>query len=70
MHSNPSSPRNRLMYYLTKEDSCVPGVLVNRYLKIDQEKIEIDSALDLADEEVPVHPKKRGDIRIALLLLL
>ena len=58
-HTNPTSLRNRLMFYLTKDESSVPWLLVKRYLKIDQEKIEIDSALDIHDEEVPLRPKKK-----------
>ena len=47
------------MYYLTKEDSFVPGLLLKRYLQIDQDKIDIDSELTLPVEEIPMHPRKK-----------
>ena len=46
-HTTPTSPRNRLMYYLTMEDSFVPSLLVKRYLMIDQDEIKIDSDLTI-----------------------
>ena len=48
-----------LMHHLTKEDSFVPGLLLKQYLQIDQDKIEIDDALDIQPDEVPIHPRKK-----------
>ena len=39
--SNPTSPRNRLMYYLSLDESSVPHTLVWRYLKVDSKEIRI-----------------------------
>ena len=47
------------MYYLATEDSFVPGLLLKRYLQIDQDKIDIDSELNLKDEEIPMCPRKK-----------
>ena len=58
-HSAPTSPRNRLMYYLTKNDSFVLGLLLKRYLQMDQDKIDIYSELSLPVEEIPIHPRKK-----------
>ena len=46
-HTTPTSPRNRLMYYLTMEDSFVPSLLLKRYLMIDRHEIKIDSDLTI-----------------------
>ena len=47
-HNIPTSPCNRLMYYITKESSSAPALLVKRYLSLDQKttnsEIEMDSA--------------------------
>ena len=58
-HTTPTSPRNRLMYYLTMEDSFVPSLLVKRYLMIDQDEIKIDSDLTIETEEIPARPRKK-----------
>ena len=59
LHSALTSPRNLLMYYIMKEDSFVPGLLLKRYLQIAQDKIDIDSELNLPDEEIPTHLRKK-----------
>ena len=39
--SNPTSPRNRLMYYLSLDESSVPETLIWHYLKVDSKEIRI-----------------------------
>ena len=55
--SNPTSPRNRLMYYLSLDESSVPDTLVRRYLKVDS-KIRILTPYSI-QEDVPEDVPKR-----------
>ena len=41
-HNIPTSPQNCLMYYITKESSSAPALLVRRYLSLDQKTIKIE----------------------------
>ena len=59
-HTNPTSPRNRLMYYLTMDESFVPSLLVRRYLQVDKQDIEITAELDTPAEDLPPpRPRKK-----------
>ena len=58
-HSIPSSPRNRLMYYLLLEESFVPDLLVKRYLKLDNQSAGADIEVDIPDPPPPRPRKKR-----------
>ena len=46
--SNPTSPRNRLMYYLSLDESSVPDTLVWRYLKVDSKEIIISTPYSIS----------------------
>ena len=58
-HNIPSSPRNRLMYYLLLEESFVPDPLVKRYLKLDNQFTGVDIEVDIPDPPPPRPRKKR-----------
>ena len=56
-HNIPTSPRNCLMYYITKESSSAPALLVRRYLSLDQKTTKIE--MELVQQEPIIHRKKR-----------
>ena len=57
-HSNPTSPRNRLMWYITQDESFAPQLLVRRYLQLDQKQGDIYS-FNLDNNEFPEPPRPR-----------
>ena len=64
--SNPTSPRNRLMYYLSLDESSVPDTLVRRYLKVDSKEIRILTPYSIEEdvpEDVPKRPRKKRKLQ-------
>ena len=56
-HNIPTSPQNCLMYYITKESSSAPALLVRRYLSLDQKTTEIE--MEEVQQEPIIRRKKR-----------
>ena len=64
--SNPTSPRNRLMYYLSLDESSVPETLVWHYLKVDSKEIRISTPYSIQEhmpEDVPKRPRKKRKLQ-------
>ena len=64
--TNPTSPRHRLMYYLSLDESSVPDALVWRYLKVDTKEIRILTPYNIQEdvpEDAPKRPRKKGNYR-------
>ena len=58
-HNIPTSPRNRLMYYITKESSSAPALLVKWYLSLDQKSTNSEIEMDEVQQEPIICRKKR-----------
>ena len=60
-HTNPTSPRNRLMWYITLEDSFVPSLLAKYYLSKDMENQDqdLDPGINIEEATQPRPRKKR-----------
>ena len=58
-HNIPTSPRNRLMYYLNMEASSAPALLVKRYLAVDNKELQSEMTAEDVEPEEPVIRKKR-----------
>ena len=64
--SNPTSPRNRLMYYLSLDESSVPDTLVWHYLKVDSKEIRISTPYSIQEdmpEDVPKRLRKKRKLQ-------
>ena len=64
--SNPTSPRNRLMYNLSLDESSVPDTLVRCYLKVDSKEIRISTPYSIekdVPEDVPKRLRKKGNYK-------
>ena len=62
--SNPTSPRDRLMYYLSLDESSVPDVLVRRYLKVDSKEMRLSTPYNIQEdvpEDVPKRQRKQKE---------
>ena len=60
-HNIPTSPRNRLMYYITMESSSAPAVLVKTYLSIDSKDTYQD--IPLQEVEKPIIRQRKGNTK-------
>ena len=58
-HNIPTSPRNRLMYYITMDSSSAPPLLVKRYLSIDKKEHHGEMQIDEVEYQPIVRRKKR-----------
>ena len=58
-HNIPTSPRNRLMYYINMEASNAPALLVKRYLAVDNKELESEITAEHVEPKEPVIRKKR-----------
>ena len=54
-HNILTSPCNHLMYYITKESSSAPALLVKRYLSMDQKSTNSEIEMDEVQQEPIIH---------------
>ena len=68
-HNIPTSPRNRLMYYITMESSSAPAVLVKTYLSIDSKDTHQDIQLQEVKKPIIRRKKRKHQKRIVAVTL-
>ena len=61
-HNIPTSPRNRLMYYITMDSSSAPPLLVKRYLSLDRRHEDGDIQFQ-EPENQPIFRRKKRNTR-------